>query len=260
MISLGISTASLYPMETEKALEELGKNGIKNTEIFFNASIELQKDFVRELKNIAEYYGVNIVSVHPTMSLAESFMLFSAYDRRTAEGLSQYKRYGEIAGELNAKYVIMHGGKPNGILNDFEYFERYLEIGEAVSSQGGILLQENVAKYRAGEIDFLVKMVEYLGDKAQLCLDIKQCIRNGYSPFEAMKKIGKNVRHLHVSDSNEAFDCMLPLKGKFDFSDFFELCRQMGYEGCALTEVYRTAYDSLGELFSSQRNFVAKIT
>ena len=33
-MNLGISTASLYPLETELALEEAGKAGVKNTEIF----------------------------------------------------------------------------------------------------------------------------------------------------------------------------------------------------------------------------------
>ena len=76
MIEFGISSACFYPLETEKALELMGKNGVKNAEIFFNAACETKKDFVKQLKGIAEYYGMNIVSVHPTMSLAESFMLF----------------------------------------------------------------------------------------------------------------------------------------------------------------------------------------
>ena len=33
-MKLGISTASLYPLETEKALTELCKSGVKYTEIF----------------------------------------------------------------------------------------------------------------------------------------------------------------------------------------------------------------------------------
>ena len=146
MIEFGISSACFYPLETEKALELMGKNGVKNAEIFFNALCETKKDFVKQLKSIADYYGMNIVSIHPTMSLAESFMLFSAYDRRKAEGIEQYKRYGEITAELGARYVIMHGGKPNGILSDEQYCQRFLEVSDAVDQSGGLLLQENVAK------------------------------------------------------------------------------------------------------------------
>ena len=57
------------------------------------------------------------------MSLAESFMIFSAYERyREAE--EAYRRYSEAAAQLGAKYIIMHGGKPNGILSDEEYYAK----------------------------------------------------------------------------------------------------------------------------------------
>ena len=49
---IGVSTACLYPLETEKAFEYLAKNGIKNTEIFFNTDSELTPSFVSELKQI----------------------------------------------------------------------------------------------------------------------------------------------------------------------------------------------------------------
>ena len=73
----GISTASLYPLETEIALETLGKAGVKYTEIFFNCVSELKPDFISLLKEIKNKYGIKVCSIHPTMSLAESFMLFS---------------------------------------------------------------------------------------------------------------------------------------------------------------------------------------
>ena len=260
MIELGISTASLYPLETEKALELVGKSGVKNTEIFFNAACELEKSFVTELKNIAQYYDVNVVSIHPTMSLAESFMLFSAYERRTKEGMEQYKRYGEIAATLGAKFVIMHGGKDNGVLDDIGYCNRFLEISNVVKESGVVLLQENAAKFRAGKKAFLESMVKILGDDAAFCLDIKQCIRSGYDPADILDIIGKHVRHLHISDSTEEKDCLLPGKGNFNFLEFFKKCDEIGYKGYAVTEVYRNAYCEYDEVFSNQAEFLLKMT
>lgn len=259
MIEFGISTASFYPLETEKALELIGKNGVKNAEIFFNASCELENSFVYDLKKIADYYGVNIISVHPTMSLAESFMLFSAYDRRKEEGLEQYMRYGEIAAIFGARYVIMHGGKPNGVLDDLQYCERYLEIGKAVKKSDCVLLQENVANYRAGKLEFLKMMVDNLGEQAAFCLDIKQCVRNGYTPFDAFTAIGSNVKHMHISDHTADKDCLLPGSGNFDYKKFFQTSLELGFSGYALTEVYRNAYTDFDELFSSQNIFQKKL-
>ena len=250
-MNLGISTSCLYPLLTEKSLEFLGKSGIKTTEIFFNATAELSKDFVKELIKTKDFYGMTVCSVHPTMSLAESFMLFSAYDRRKEEGLDWFKRYGEICGELGAKYIILHGGKPNGILSDTGYFDRFSEISDAAKKNGGVLLQENVAKFRAGNIDFLKKMNDYFGKDAAFCLDVKQCIRGGYSPFDALNMLKTGVKHLHLSDHNETKDCLLPSGGNFDFHSFLLAAEKTGFCGSAVVEVYRDAFAEGEDLLNS---------
>lgn len=252
---IGVSTACYYPLETELSLEEVGKAGIDTTEIFFNASVELKQDFVNELKSIKDYYGIHVTSIHPTASLADSFMLFSAYERRLKEGLQTYRRYGEIAAELGAKYVILHGGKPNGVLDDEGYFERFLQISDKVASGGAVLLQENVVNFRAGNLDFLKKMKQYLGDRAAFCLDVKQSIRGGYSPFDAIKILKDSVKHLHLSDNNAQKDCLLPLDGSFDFKNFLNYAAQNGFSGDAVIEVYRNAYDQYSELKACLENF-----
>ncbi len=250
-MKIGISTSCFYPLETEKSLLEVCKSNADCTEIFFNADCELENGFVKELKQIKDCYGTKILSIHPTMSLAESFRLFSAYDRRKIEGLDFFRRYGEICGILGAEYVILHGGKPNGILDDDEYCERFVEIGEAVAENGGILLQENVAKYRAGNIDFLKFIKQKLKNDARFCLDIKQCIRGGYSPFDAIKILGDSIKHIHISDNNQEKDCLLPGNGTFDYSAFFKELKQIDYKNNAVIEVYRDAYKDYGDIFSS---------
>lgn len=250
-MNIGISTASLYPLETETALEILAKHGIKHTEIFFNCNYELSDSFVKELKSIADNYGVNIASVHPTASLAESFMLFSNYQRRLYEGLENFKRYGEICSMLGAKYVILHGGKPNGILNDVEYCERFNLINDAVKTGGGMLLQENVFRFRAGELEFLRMMQKNLGDDVGFCLDVKQSIRGGYSPFDVINAVGKNVKHLHISDHNTEKDCMIPGDGVFDFKRLKAEMDKLNYDGAYIIEVYCNAYKEYDELINS---------
>lgn len=247
---IGVSTACYYPLETELSLKEVGKAGIDTTEIFFNATVELEKDFVTELKSIKDYYGISVTSIHPTASLADSFMLFSAYERRLKEGLDTYRRYGEIAAELGAKYVILHGGKPNGVLDDEGYFQRFLQISDKVADGGATLLQENVVNFRAGNLDFLQKMKQYLGDRAAFCLDVKQSVRGGYSPFDAMKILKDSVKHLHLSDNNAQKDCLLPLEGNFNFNEFLTCAKQNGFSGDAVIEVYRDAYEEYSELGS----------
>ncbi len=258
-MKIGVSTSCLYPMYTEQSFELIAQNGVELTEIFFNANCELQNDFIKQLCDIKQKYDITVSSVHPTMSLAESFMLFSNYERRFNEGLEIYKRYGEIAARLGAKYVIMHGGKHNGTMDNYGYFDRFAVVAEAVSQNGATLLQENVVNFRAGDIDALKDMSDYLGDKANFCLDVKQSLRGGYSPYDVLKLLKGKIKHLHLSDSNQKFDCMLPLEGSFDFNDFLSTALNCGYAGDAVIEVYRAAFNDPKELFESHKKLLKNI-
>ncbi|MCQ2449678.1 MAG: sugar phosphate isomerase/epimerase [Clostridia bacterium] len=250
-MNIGVSTACLYPMPTEEALKTVGENGASCTEIFFNAESELKPPFVKMLAELARQYDLPIVSIHPTNSLAESFMLFSNYERRLQIGLDEFRRYGEIAAELGAEYVILHGGKDNGILNEEQYCERYMRVAEAVRSGGAMLLHENVRGFRAGQLDFLKMMQKNLGEQVGFCLDVKQCIRNGYTAFDMIDAVGKNIRHLHISDHTAERDCLLPGNGNFDFEGLFSRMQDLHYQGNAVIEVYNNAYDNYSQIFAA---------
>ena len=254
-MKIGVSTSCFYPLETELALEKIAKAGIKTTEVFFNAECELEQNFVDILLKIQREYGIDIVSVHPTMSLAESFMLFSAYDRRLKAGIESYKRYSEIAAMFGARYIIMHGGKPNGVLNNEEYCERYMMLQNAAGQNGVSVLQENVARHRAGDIEFLSSMRKILGSDAQFCIDVKQALRCGYSPYELISSLGGNIKHFHISDHLEESDCLLPGRGEFDFKEFFHKTQALGFDGAYIVEVYKNAYNEYGEIFDSYNFF-----
>lgn len=258
-MNIGVSTASFYPLETEISLENLGKAGVKHTEIFFNAMCELKQSFIDMLIDIKDEYGINIVSVHPTMSLAESFMIFSAYDRRYREAEDEYRRYSEIAAQLGAKYIIMHGGKPNGILSDEEYCERYMRLNEITKENGAQILQENVVRFRAGDIEFLRSMRNILGEDAAFCIDLKQSIRCGYNPFDLIEEFSDNIKHYHISDHSTASDCLLPFSGAFPFESFFKKLSEKKFKGSSVIEVYRDSYKEYDEIYKSYNLAVAKL-
>ncbi len=252
-MKIGVSTSCYYPMETELALEELGKAGIHNVEIFFNSKSELKNSFIDILEDIKNRYNLNITSIHPTMSLAESFMIFSAYERRFYDALDDYSRYSEIAARLGAEYIIMHGGKQSSVLTDKEYCERYMALKTATLKNGVTVLQENVFKHRAGDIEFLRAIRDYLGDEAEFCLDLKQAIRCGYSPITLIDELWDNIKHFHISDHSPASDCMLPLNGGFDFKGFFDILKKRNYKGSCIIEVYENAYKDRSEIINSKK-------
>ena len=250
-MNIGVSTASYYPLETENALEEIGKSGIKTTEIFFNCESELKPAFVDILKSIQDEYDINITAIHPTLSLAEPFMIFSAYERRFNESIQKFARYSEVAAELGAKYIIMHGGKPNGILNDEEYCQRYMILKETALKNGVTILQENVCKFCSGDVEFLRSMCDILGDDAEFCFDIKQAIRSGLIPMEVVSEFISHIKHFHISDHSIASDCMLPGNGGFNFEELFRFLKKQDFKGALNIEVYRNAYKDFEEINNS---------
>ena len=67
-MTIGVSTACLYPMETEKALRALGESGVQNVEIFLKSWSELSPAFRDALTGIRCPYHMRVVSVHPFAS------------------------------------------------------------------------------------------------------------------------------------------------------------------------------------------------
>lgn len=252
-MKIGVSTASLYPTLTENALEIIGKAGIKTCEIFFNSESELKPEFVKMLLDIKNRYDMDITAIHPTNSLAESFMIFSEYERRFHESLEKFARYSEVASTLGAKYINLHGGKPNGLTSDYEYCERYMALNHVTQKNGVTVLQENVVRYRSGDIDFLRSIRNILKTDAQFCFDIKQAIRCGYNPTALIDEFYENIRHFHISDHNADLDCLLPFNGNFDFKSFLKNLENKHFSGACVIEVYKNAYKNHDEIFNSYR-------
>ena len=129
-MSIGISTASFYPLETEESISLISENGIPCTEIFFNSARELKDSFIDYILEIIYNTPLRVTAIHPMLSFAEPYMVFSEYTRRFDESLDNFKRYFEIAARRGAKFVNLHGDRPTGKLSVEEYCERFKMIAD----------------------------------------------------------------------------------------------------------------------------------
>ena len=184
-------------------------------------------------------------------SFSEPYMIFSDYLRRFEESEEIFKRYFEIAAMLGAKYVNLHGDKPTGKLPVEEYCERFKILADIGKGFGVTLCQENVNGYRSADPEFLSDMVRLLGDDANFTLDVKQTIRAGYTLPEILEAMNYKIKHVHISDHSPAADCLLPLKGNFNFNQLFKDLENHGYTGDYIIEVYQNAYNEYSEIFDS---------
>lgn len=247
-MSIGISTACYYPLETEEALKQVGKSGAKLSEIFFNTWSELKSPFLDILNDIKDSYGITIPSIHTFTATADSYMFFSNYPRRLYDSLKAFERFYEAAAELSAKYIVFHGDKQVGRLPDEVVAERYMMLEEGARRYGVHVLQENVNKFRSSDPEFITALRHYTCDEIMFCFDVKQAVRSGHTPDEIIVAMGNRIRHVHISDHSTASDCLLPLKGGYDFKGLFKKMNAMGYSGDYMIEVYNNAYKDYIEL------------
>ncbi len=251
-MEIGISSSCFYPMQVEDSLRQVGELGAKTAEIFFNSYCELSGNILDELCSIKNYYGMNIRSIHPFSSAFETVLLFSNYDRRTDDGVEFYKHYFDTANKIGAEIVVLHGCKDFFSLTPGEYAEHYLKLHNAAKEQGVVIAQENVNSHLSANPEYLKAVADCIGEDFKMVLDIKQCRRAGYSEFDFIRLLGKNIAQVHLSDYNENYDCMAPGKGKYDFKKLFVELQKAGYDNTALIELYRKGFNEPTDLIEAK--------
>lgn len=250
-MKIGVSTACLYPTETEIALRSLCGAGFDKFELFFNADCEMRGSIYNEIKQTIRSTRSEVLSVHPYTSAVETMSLFGNYRRRFNDIMEQYKRYFEVMNELNAGIFVLHGALKSAECGEEMYFERYLALRELGKSFGITVAQENVSYCKSGSIDFLKKMKENLGENCSFVLDVKQALRSGTNCFDILSALGNSIVHCHLSDNTAENDCVAVGKGRLDFGAFAELLRKKEYKGNIVLELYRNGFRELSELRES---------
>ena len=252
-MAIGISTSCLYPEATERALETLGKMGVKTCEIFLNTVSETTPEFAKTLNEIKGFYGIDIVSVHPFSSFSETYMLFGNYRRRYLDVCEFYKKCFEVTALAGAKISIIHGSKLTGKISNEEYFERFQGLVETGKQFGVTVCQENVNAHYSQNPSFLREMRDALGKDFHMVFDVKQAFRAGYEPLAFAEEFKNNISHIHLSDHNSVSDCIVPSTGSFDFRKLFDIMESADYKGNYVIELYRSGFGDENELAESLR-------
>lgn len=252
---IGASTGCFYPELTEKSLTTLGELGVKTVEVFTNSFGEISPAFVKQLNEIKDHYGMEIISFHPFMSFAEGFFLFSEYERRYEESLEMCKPFFEAAANLGAKYYVLHGAKKGCPISREVYIHRFYRFCEIAKQYGVQVAHENVVHYESESVEFMRSLQAALGDDFKMVLDLKQARRAEVDPFDFINAVGENIAHVHVSDCTAQSKCApINAQGLFDFDRLFGELKQKGYDGKFIVELYRQSYGDKIEIAHSIAN------
>ena len=150
---------------------------------------------------------------------------------------------------VGADIFVFHGGKGDKG-KDF-YCERYSKLFRLGKEFGVTVAVENVTRCQSRSSAFIRDISSILGNEFAFVLDTKQAIRAGETPFAFLDAAGKNVVHVHISDSGELGDCLPIGKGNFRFKPFLEKLHNLNPDASVVLELYRSGFSSISELISS---------
>lgn len=257
-MKVGVSTACLFPVDLEQALQHLAEQGIDFCECFFNTPSELKADSLHRMKTLADSHGMSISSIHSFHSEMETFYFFTNYKNRVEDGIELYRRYFEAAAKLGAKYLIFHGDhaarlfSPYSEEQSFENIHKLWSVGKEYDVE---LLHENVCRCKGGHPDYLLRLHQTIPELG-FVLDCKQALRAGHQPMEFVEALGSSIRHVHLSDSliqdgSIIKDCLPPGRGNFDFRTFFYALVKKGADPSVIIELYSNSFKTMDELTGS---------
>ena len=250
-VRFGISTACLYPMETEKALELLGKNGVRRVELFINDLTELQPPLTDRFAEIRDRYQIEITALHSCFCPVDHFILFSDYDRRLATGREAYRLLYALARKLNAPCLVFHGDGGRKKTVPAAYARVLSMLNEDAAPYGVRVLQENVMRTKCGDPDYFSAVLRHLPPDISITFDAKQARRVGCPPAEFARRFLPRIAHVHISAGSPDRDCQLPSEKTEPLEPLMGVLAGAPRLNDIILEVYRDCYSRPEELLTA---------
>ncbi len=258
-MEVGMSLACFYPMEPERAVNEAAALGIRVCEVFLNTYSELDKGYLRALRDSCDHHGLEVYSVHPFTSFLENYLFFSPYPRRVADATDFYRQYAEAAKILGAQVVNIHGDRGIGLQSVSQYVELIQPLLKLQDQTGIAFSMENVYYNSVDHPEFTARLRQMAPD-VRFTLDIKQAFKGEQDPYVLAEAMGDAVINFHVNDRDEQHFCMLPGQGTVDYPRIGEILKRNGYGGPALIEVYSANFEDKQEIADAKKFLENKLT
>ncbi|MBC8529928.1 sugar phosphate isomerase/epimerase [Christensenellaceae bacterium NSJ-44] len=253
-MQVGLSTASFYPLiYNEQAVEEIGRLGIRDCEIFLSTYSEYTKEFGEELYRRVRHWGLRVHNVH-TLSTQFEPQLFARVPRQRADALGFFRRVLAIGQRLGAENYVFHGPanlKRTPVIHyNYPFLgERIGELCQVAAEYGMAVAWENVHWCQFCRPEFAAHILEVCDHPGlKFTLDIKQAMQAGCDPLKFIPAMGKRLNNVHLCDFESDGTLRLPGEGGFDFGRLKAALDGAGYKGPLLVEVYASNYQDYAQL------------
>jgi sugar phosphate isomerase/epimerase len=178
------------------------------------------------------------------------------------------------SGTLNAKWVVMHAGTvpdsstlQTSLLRNYEYLKPHLDL--ALRHGTGIAVEnlldqgsDRTGRGRrlfSGYLDDILELVDKLASEYPnigICWDTGHANNMSINQVDAVHKIGKRLKCLHVHDNNGVLDDhTLPFTGTVQWPPLMRALKETGYNGDLTYEHLKFTWRLPDELLNEALHF-----
>lgn len=218
----------------EKSIERLARYGYDAAEI----SWELDIENFKEIRKCLDQFGIHASSILPmyTRGLDRDVISSNPQIRRAA--IDFVKRGIDMAGELDANIVVLNPSasmklKPEASPEqEWEWaVEGLREIAEYAAPGNKVIAIEpwqRLETYFINRLGQALKLKQDVGlDNVGVMPDFFHMNIEEVSLEDALRECGRDIVHVHATDSNKA----TPGKGHLDFNSLLSVLKEIGYDG-----------------------------
>ena len=252
------STAALYPLASEAALELIGKAGFGYAELMPQAFSDVGDDFAeRALKT-----GVRVGSIH--YPLAMFGMLYTSHPAMTEDGRIFSRKVVRLCRMLGAGILVVHPHVPSSpqyreILEE-PVLKNLLYVADLCRENNITMAVENSPKGSGNTGDGLLGYINSLGSHPAIrpMVDTTEACEAFQDPAEFIKTV--RPAHVHLSDHKGELKHLPAGQGSIDWDAVKDALVFTGYTGYyTLEPSYRYYLDDIENRLKDAFRFISSL-
>lgn len=230
MISIGLSTSSVYPESTAVAFELASSLGYDGVEVMVGTDAMSQD--LATLRALVDHYQVPVLSIHaPCLLITQRVWGTDPWGKLT--------RAREVAESLDASTVVVH--PPFRWQRDYSkgFEEGIARMAEITNVRFAV---ENMYPWRAGRgalgaysPDWDIRNQDY----AHATVDLSHTAVSRTDPRDMIGDLGSRVAHVHLADGTDSArdEHLIPGRGDQPVGEVLRQLQSQSFAGSIIAEV-----------------------
>jgi len=227
-------------------VSQLGYDGIELAPFTLaNSVTDISKDRRREIANLANEYGLDIVGIHWVLVKPEGLHITHP-DRSIRERTEEYlKRLIDFCGDIGAEVIVFGSPKQRSVLPGVRYEdawnyakEIFRRCSEYAESFGVYICIEPLSKEETNFINNASEAIRLIEEvdhpNFRLILDVRSMSKEEKSIPDTIRGAKQYLMHFHANDDNG----LGPGFGNVDWFSVAKALKEIGYKRYVSVEVF----------------------